>query len=239
MSLGSALVGASPALSAGHLVTFSVWLVMTVAVCVVGRRRRGWTEALRVVLGVLGVMASLSVIVWYLLPSNFDWSRSMPLELCDIVGMAAPVAVLGRVRVCRAVLHIWGFGLCTQAFVTPVHWPGTAGFVLMWVLHGSIVTLAAYDAAALGFRAEGRDLRNAILLGVVYTAAVFTLDALTGFNYGYVGPTKAGVPTVVDALGAWPLRVVWIALIAAGAMVAVYAAGAAVRRVGLARRAGE
>ena len=208
--------------------------MLTAGAVLLHRAARGTprAESIRIWVGCIGVLASAATVVWYLWPAHFHWGRSLPLELCDLASMAAPIAVLTRKRFYRAVLHFWGLALCTQAFVSPVHEPGTARFVLMWLLHGSIVGLAIFDAAALGFRPAWRDLRAACLAATVYVLTVFVLDASTGFNYGYVGPSAPGVPTIVDALGPWPLRVVWICCIGGGAMVLVMLLWQVARRVG-------
>jgi uncharacterized membrane protein YwaF len=47
---------------------------------------------------------------------------------------------------------------------------------------------------------------------VVWTAGVFVLNLMIGSNYGYVGRGEPGALTIVDALGPWPLRVVWMSV---------------------------
>ena len=55
-------------------------------------------------------------------------------------------------------------------------------------------------------------------VAAAYVAIVLPIDLATGWNYGFVGPGRPEVPTIVDLLGPWPLRLVFIAAIAAGAM---------------------
>lgn len=187
-------------------------------------------ERLRLVVCVVGLSAWVLSLAFYWAPSRFDWGKSLPIELCDLAAFIAPIAVISRLRPLRALLHFWGFALCTQFFATPIHRPGSGAFVVGWVLHASIVGSALYDAVGLGFRPTWKDLRTAILAGLVYVALMFALNAATGFNYGYVGPTKPGAATIVDALGPWPLRVLWIVLIAMAAMTLVMLVNVAFRR---------
>ena len=44
------------------------------------------------------------------------------------------------------------------------------------------------------------------------------LDIAFGWNYGFVGPDKPEVRTIVDVLGPWPERVAVIVAIVAAAM---------------------
>ena len=47
----------------------------------------------------------------------------------------------------------------------------------------------------------------ALNISVVWAIGVFTLDAATGWNYGYLGRATPGIPTLIDHLGPWPGRV--------------------------------
>ncbi|MFM9957565.1 MAG: TIGR02206 family membrane protein [Phycisphaerales bacterium] len=216
-----------------HLLALGVWAVITFTCVVAARRWRGTNRAehLRRGLGWFGALAWLTSCGFYLMPERLDLSRSLPLQLCDVAGLLAPVAVLSGRRWARVLLHFWGFGLCTQFFASPVHEPGSAAFVVGWMLHGSIVGLAVFDCAGLGFRPPlgWRDARFAVLAGAAYIAVMFAFNIATGFNYGYVGASKPGAATIVDSLGDWPLRVVWIVLIGSAAVVAVYVVGLGAR----------
>ncbi|HSH08266.1 MAG TPA: hypothetical protein VLA41_11440 [Burkholderiales bacterium] len=52
----------------------------------------------------------------------------------------------------------------------------------------------------------------------LYVAAVLPIDLAFGWNYGFVGPSKPGVRSIVDFLGPWPWRLAPIVAIAAAAM---------------------
>lgn len=218
--------------SAGNLLAIGVWVLLTGVAAALGRRWRATArgERLRVLLGSVGLAVCLLSAGWYLMPERFALDVSLPLQLCDLAGFVAPLALLWRKRPVRTLLHFWGFALCTQAFVTPVHEPGTPGFVVSWLLHGMIVGSAVYDSAALGYHPGLRDLLIGIGAGAAYAGASFLLNMATGFNYGYTGPTAPGTTTIVDALGAWPLRVVWIVLISTAAMALVLVLGEALHR---------
>jgi uncharacterized membrane protein YwaF len=53
---------------------------------------------------------------------------------------------------------------------------------------------------------------------LAYVAVVFPIDAVFGFNYGYLGPRNPSQPTLIDVLGPWPGRVGWMAGLAAMVM---------------------
>jgi hypothetical integral membrane protein (TIGR02206 family) len=229
-----------PAASPQHLGALALFALLTVTLVILGRRWRGTTRAVRLrhAVGLFGALACTLSCAWYLMPERRGWSVSLPLQLCDVVGVIAPVAILTQQRTLRTLLHFWGFALCTQFFITPVHEPGTPTFVVSWLLHASIVGSAIFDCTALGYRPTWTDFRSAVLIGLAYIAAIFAFDAATGFNYGYVGPSRPGTTTIVDSLGEWPPRALWIVAIAVAAMVLVMLVGQALRRL-LARNPSE
>jgi uncharacterized membrane protein YwaF len=47
---------------------------------------------------------------------------------------------------------------------------------------------------------------------------VFTIDAVFDLNYGYLGRPMPSRPSLLDFLGPWPLRVVFMVLLASIAM---------------------
>ena len=153
---------------------------------------------------------------YYLMPARLDPAGSFPLQLCDIAGWIAAVALSVRVRWLRTVLFYFGFGLCTQAFVTPTlsEGPAMPKFWLFWLTHAQIVGSALYDFVVLRYRPSWRDYGVISLLLLAYGAVVLPIDIIWGLNYGYAGPVEPSKPTIIQSLGPWPLRLVWMWAIA-------------------------
>lgn len=221
-----------PALSWQHLAALALLTILTAISIKLARRTINTPreKILRRSLATLGLITFTTSCIFYILPDRRDWSVSLPIQMCDLVALIAPLAILTAARTLRTLLHFWGFALCTQFFFTPVHAPGTTPFIIGWLLHGGILLLAITDAAGLRYKPARRDLAFALIAGTLYAAIMFTLNRATGFNYGYVGPTKPGTPTIVDALGPYPLRVLWIILIAATALCIVMLINTTLRR---------
>ena len=57
-------------------------------------------------------------------------------------------------------------------------------------------------------------------MGFLYIAAVSAINIPLGLNFGFMGDSLPGHPSVLDFLGVWPLRLVWVVLIV-GALWAV------------------
>ena len=153
--------------------------------------------------------------VWYLLPAHRDWSVSLPLHICDIAALLMPFVLWGGSRWMRSLLYFWGFAFTTHGFITPVLdvGPDHVKFWLFWFNHSVVFGGAVYDVVVLGYRPTARDLLTAIAITVCYVAVVLPINLIAGWNYGFVGNTAPAVPTLIDALGLWPLRLVWIALL--------------------------
>ena len=162
-------------------------------------------------------LALFIVIRLYLLtPEQFKWSIWPPLGMCDIVSLLASIKLLNpHSRWLSIVLYFGGIGLSTNALITPdlAEGPGEFEFWAFWLRHAGITVIAIYDLAVLGFRPGWADWRRACVLGLVYIGAVSAINIPLGFNFGFMGDSLPGHPSVLDFLGPWPLRLVWVVLI--------------------------
>lgn len=163
-------------------------------------------------------LALFIVIRLYLItPSQFKWSVWPPLGMCDIVSLLASIKLLNRdSRWLSIALYYGGVGLCTNALITPdlAEGPREFEFWAFWLRHAGIIAVALYDLVVLGFRPGWSDWRRACVLGFCYIAAVSAINVPLGFNFGFMGDSLPGKPSVLDVLGPWPLRLVWVVLIA-------------------------
>ena len=171
-------------------------------------------------IGLAYVAAWIGTYGWFLFSPLHDPLKTYPLQMCHLTALAAGLLLVTGWRPLRAIVYFWGIALCTQALVTPslTEGPAIYPFWFFWTSHGLIVGVAAYDVCARGFRPALRDYGTACAAGALYVAAVLPLDLWLGANYGFVGPSRPEVPTIVDFLGPWPERVGVIMAIVAAAM---------------------
>lgn len=209
-----------------HAATAGVLAVAMAAASVMGSRWRGTTRelAFRRTWAWSIVVWQIGAVAYWARPSHFDLASSLPLQLCDVAVWIAPFALLTQKRWLRAVLYFWAIGLSTQAFFTPVLAEGVAHpkFWLFWVGHTQIVGSAIYDVVALGFRPRGRDFVYGMIANVAYFAMVMPLNLAFGLNYGFVGNVRPEHTTLIDSLGPWPLRLLWIFLLVHTIMLALW-----------------
>jgi hypothetical integral membrane protein (TIGR02206 family) len=150
----------------------------------------------------------------------YEPQTTYPLQLCHWCSAAAALVLVTAHPMLRAFVYFCGLGLCTQAVITPFLPDGPARFPFwfFWLAHGMIVGVPIYDIAARGYRPGVRDYAFACAAAAFYVMFVLPIDLVTGWNYGFVGPSQPGVTSIVDFLGPWPQRLVWIVAMSAAAM---------------------
>lgn len=204
-----------------HLVAVIGCLAVIAGLVRAGRRLdERHLSRLRHILGVFGIAYWLAYNVWWN-RNGVDVAAGLPLQICDINGVIAPLALFTLKRWLRATLYFWAFALTTQAFIQPAlqYGPANPIFWWFWAQHTIILGYAVFDLAVLGFRPDWHDCGRAYLAGTAYLAVVVPLDLWFGADYGYLGnPPTAKIPPFVAALGPWPARAVIVVVLAAAAI---------------------
>jgi hypothetical integral membrane protein (TIGR02206 family) len=155
-------------------------------------------------------------LVYWLQPAHYDITRSLPLHMCDIAALLAPLLFLTHWRPIRSIMYFWGIGLSTQAFITPTltHGIGEQRYWLFWLGHLAIVGSAVYDLVVRRYRPALRDYLGTTAITIGWYAGVFWLNTRLHANYGYNGNVPMDRPTLIDSLGPWPARAFILAAIA-------------------------
>ena len=201
--------------------------------CWIGRRLRGTPAGRR-------YEVALSTCVWALWVgyqaydyAQFGWEpgNTLPLQMCDLAAVFAALVFVRPDRRLQSLIYFWGLALSTQAVITPDLAGGitTVSYWAFWLYHLFVVGAGVYVVAVQGFRPHWADLRFALLIGVLYAAVVFTINTIFDLNYGYLGRPLPGRPTLLDALGPWPLRPALMVMLGAAAMTMLWVPWAWVR----------
>ena len=150
------------------------------------------------------------------LPEFFQWDSSLPLYYCNWANALGALAIFTSIRVFSNLLYFWACGLSIWAFLTPTlqFGPGHVGFWIFWGYHLWIGFAVAFVVIVKRFRPNLKDLWLAIVITILYGLCLVAINVPTGWNYAFLGPTKPNAPTLIDDLGPFPLRLVWIALLA-------------------------
>lgn len=171
------------------------------------------------------IVTQIATITWWLLPANWEPGVSLPLHVCDLAAWAGAVALLTRWRLAACIMYFWGIGLSSQAFFTPTlqEGPSQMQYWWFWIQHTQIVGVGLYVVIVDGFRPTLRDVGFITLLSFGYLAAVLAINLPFGLNYGYVGQADPSTDTIIQRLGAWPGRLLWMALIVAAVYLLMWA----------------
>lgn len=199
------------AFSAMHGVVLVTFAVVTALVCALGRRWRGTGGLARAerAAGALMIVLWLAATAYWLVPANFRIEEALPIHMCDLTGLIAPLVLLTGRPALRALLYFWGLGLSIHGMLTPVLADGPAHpqFWLFWLTHSAIIGTAVYDLVVGGYRPDRRDWMLAIGWCAVWLLVVLGVNLSLDVNYGYVGSVTPERPTIIDQLGPWPGRV--------------------------------
>lgn len=201
-----------------HIVTLLACLVVSIAIAYFGCRWKSLSTHSRFLRGsvVAGCLLFwiLSTGFWFQ-PQYFRWDTALPLQFCNLANLIGALAVARRIRAMQSLLYFWSFALCIWAFLTPSLDVGPAHvwFWIFWLYHLFILIAVLFTLAVDKFRPTWKDFLTALGLTFGYMVLLAILNAITGWNYGFVGAGTPIQPSPVDVLGPYPLRLVWMALI--------------------------
>ncbi|MFN5944682.1 MAG: TIGR02206 family membrane protein [Phycisphaerae bacterium] len=216
-----------------HAVTSGTYTLLMIALVAAGLlwRNTPRQRTLETAWFAFVLLVQLFNIIFWCTPPRLELASSLPLHICDLAGVFAIFATRtwtrtstqpnARDRTLATIMFFWGLGLSTQAFITPVitQGPDTVRFHIFFLSHFTIVATPLYDLIVRGYRPGLRDFSVILLVTAIFGAIMIPLNAATGWNYGYAGSTKPENPTVIDKLGPYPLRLLWMA----GIVTTVYA----------------
>lgn len=204
-----------------HLVTVATALAIIVATPLLGRRCH--PHRFRQFIGIGCIVVWIINTAYWMTPSQFHWSGSLPIHFCNVANLFGAVAVLRHRRFMQGVIYFWA-GICIWAFITPTVGVGPAklGFWVFWIYHTFLGLALAHVLVIDHFRPTFRDLVHGSLFTLAYVAFLAIVDRIFGWNYGFLGPVEPSVPTPVDILGPYPLRIVWMILFGAVVFVVLW-----------------
>lgn len=215
-----------------HWTVIGVCALLMMIWCASGRRLlnretdegRTKERKLRHWIGWFIVISQSIILIRRLTPGQWDLQDSLPLHMCRWTVWIVGWSMLTLNPKARALTLFWGLALSTQVFFTPFikEGHGSLGFWIYWLNHLQIVGVGVYDVVVLGYRPKFKDLRFGVLAGVAFSMLVFVINIVLGTNYAYLGSANHDEASIIDVLGPYPLRAVWMVLGGAVVMGVVY-----------------
>lgn len=212
---------------AAHWTMLAVTAIGCVVIVTIGRRLRG-KPGERIFCRAFGVVlltASLVDQIHSLLPANFIFGASLPLQLSDVLRLVAAYALWSRRFWAVSLTYYWGLTLDVQSLATPdLHYTYSPlyDFSMYWGLHIMVLWAVMLLTWGVGLRPTWRSYRTAIVATVIWAAVAFTFNMLAGTDYGYLNGKPPGA-SLFDLMGGWPLylAVSFVAMIVIWALITV------------------
>ena len=116
------------------------------------------------------------------------WYRALPLQLCDWAMFVIIVALWTGNRRWLEIAYFWGIGGTLQALITPNLRYGFPDirFISFFVAHSGIIIGIVFLMLIYGFRPRPNAVLRTFLWTEVYFVVAFSVDLLTGENYGFL-----------------------------------------------------
>jgi hypothetical integral membrane protein (TIGR02206 family) len=193
-------------LSPEHLVPLALLVIVAAALCTAARRAPGrWTGIVAAMLAAAIVISELSWQPYTL--ANRSWSAafSLPVQLCDVGGFVAAVALVWRQALTVEIAYFWGLGGTLQALLTPDLRDPYPSFPYLqfYATHDLVVLAALFLVVGLGVQPRAGAVRRIFLLTLAFAAVVGLLDLVTGGNYLYLRQVPAQ-GSLLSVMGPWP-----------------------------------
>jgi hypothetical integral membrane protein (TIGR02206 family) len=116
------------------------------------------------------------------------WTKSLPVQLCDWAMFVIIVALWTGNRRWLEIAYFWGIGGTLQAIITPnlpFGFPDLR-FISFFVAHSGIIIGIVFLMLIYRFRPRAGAILRAFAWSEVYFVVAFTVDLLTGENYGFL-----------------------------------------------------
>ena len=154
-------------------------------------RKSPWPRSERTVAALLAGVLLVNYVgyeIYLAFTVGLEWKKALPFQLCDWAMITIIVALLtGRERWLE-VAYFWGIGGTLQAIITPdlkYAFPNIR-FITFFVAHSGIVIAIAFMMIMKKFRPHWMSIVRVFLWSELYFVVTYTVDLLTGENYGYL-----------------------------------------------------
>ncbi|MFW6108376.1 MAG: TIGR02206 family membrane protein [bacterium] len=150
-------------------------------------------------------------------------AEALPLHLCDLSLLLAPVVLLTGRRPAYELLYFWGIGGAAQSLATPTLIDGFPARTCLSFFfgHALIIASALYATVVLRLRPVPRSLLRVWLITTTYAVVLLPVNYWLDTNYLYIAG-KPLTPSLLDWLGPWPWYILSLQPIAVAVLVLCY-----------------
>ena len=133
-----------------------------------------------------------------------NWQKALPMQLCDWAMVVIIVALWSGNRRWLEIAYFWGIGGTLQALITPnlaFGFPDLR-FISFFVAHSGIIIGIVFLMLIYGFRPRAIGILRTFAWTEFYFVVAFTIDLLTGENYGFL-LHKPEAASLLNLLSDW------------------------------------
>ncbi len=138
----------------------------------------------------------------------FDYTTELPMHLCRLLAIAAPIVMYTRNRKALGIMYFMIYAGTLNANITPDvdgAFP-SSNYFTYWMIHSSLLVIPYYAIKVYGLKITFQDLKNAFWTANAYLVLITSFNWITGSNYFYTirKPVSA---SILDFFGPWPMYV--------------------------------
>jgi hypothetical integral membrane protein (TIGR02206 family) len=176
--------------SPSHFTVIFLTIVLPFALAFVVRRTKS-RRLERSICLTLSALLSINYVAYVIVARNFGvdhWYKLLPLQLCDWAMIVIIGALWTGNRRWLEVAYFWGIGGTLQAIITPNLRYGFPDrrFISFFVAHSGIIIGIVFLMLIYGFRPRAIGVLRTFAWTEVYFVVAFSVDLLTGENYGFL-----------------------------------------------------
>ncbi len=178
------------AFGAAHLTVIFLTIALPFALAFTVRRTKSRFLERSICLAISALLL-INYVAYLIVARRFGvvgWQKALPMQLCDWAMFVIIGALWTGNRRWLEIAYFWGIGGTLQALLTPNLQFGFPDlrFISFFVAHSGIIVGIVFLMLVYGFRPTSMGLVRTILWTEVYFVVTFTLDLLTGENYGFL-----------------------------------------------------
>ncbi|HEY4283764.1 MAG TPA: TIGR02206 family membrane protein [Chthoniobacterales bacterium] len=214
------------AYSPSHLVVIFLTVALPLVLALMVHRTTSRRLEYSIRFAVSGLLL-INYIAYLIVARHFgvtQWYRALPLQLCDWAMFVIIVALWTGSRRWLEIAYFWGIGGTLQALLTPnlrFGFPDMR-FISFFVAHSGIIIGIVFLMLVYGFRPGPKGILRTFLWTEVYFVVAFTVNLLTGENYGFL-LHKPEAASLLSFLSDWrPLYLLEFHLLAFAFFVLLY-----------------
>jgi len=175
---------------AAHLIVIFLTIALPFALATLVRRTKSRLVE-RIIIGALSVLLVLNYIAYLDLIRRtgvVSWAQMLPMQLCDWAMVVIIVAMWTGNRSWFEVAYFWGIGGTVQAVLTPNLAYGFPDFRFFsfFISHCGIIVGIVFLMLTRKYRPYLFSIVKVFLWSELYFVVTMIVDAITGYNYGFL-----------------------------------------------------